>query len=188
MNPIIKRRLERAARHRQPVLPPREFNPADGVWYHPALPCRYLEPAVPLVTRVVGDKSTRLRESIRQHGLANPLITVSILPEPNFADWREFRYRFLFRCQAPVKIVVGHNRYYAIKALGWEDVPVIHCGPLPGVVEHLHWQPVAPIQRVVQNYFKDGVVGLAPFSLTMVEYTPPIKGVPAGFEPALEKP
>lgn len=181
MNPIIKRRLERAARHREAAPPAREWDPAEGLWYHPALPCTYLEPAVPLVTRVVGDKSTRLRESIRLHGLANPLITVSVLPSPDFRDWRQFRYRFLFRCQAPIKIVVGHNRYYACKALGWDAVPVIHCGPLPGVAEHLEWSRVE--FEHVQSFFKDGRVGLAPFSLTMVEYTPPLKGVPAGFEP-----
>jgi hypothetical protein len=181
MNPIIRRRLERAARHRVAVKPSREWDPIEGLWYCPALPCAYLEPCVPLVTRVVAEKAERLRESIRLHGLANPLITVSVLPSPNFEDWREFRFRFLFECAAPVKIVVGHNRYHAIKALGWDSVPVIHCGPLPGVVQQLDWSLVEFDD--VQSYFKDGRVGIAPFSLTMVEFTPPLKGVPAGFEP-----
>ena len=155
------------------------WNPAEGIWHCAALPAEYLEPCVPLVTRVVAEKADRLRESIRQHGLANPLITVSALPEPNFDDWREYRFRFLFECRAPIKIVVGHNRYHAIKALGWQTVPVIHCGPLPANAAREAWQPV-PVEDV-QSYFQDGQVGFAPYSLTMDEFTPPLRGMPVGY-------
>jgi hypothetical protein len=174
-------RLERAALHQQSVKPPREWSIEAGLFYCARLPCELLEPCVPLVTRVVGDKADRLRESIREHGLANPLITLSELPEPNFDDWREFRFRFLFSCRAPVKLVVGHNRYHAIKALGWSHVPVLHCGPLPREAPRgRRWKRLKTLDAA-QALFKDGKLGCAPYSLTMVEFTPPLKAMPKGF-------
>lgn len=162
--------------------PTREFS--GDVWYHARLPVSLLEPHVPRVSRVVGEKFERLKASIAAHGLANPLITVSELPSPNFDDWREFRFRFLFECKAPIKVVVGHNRHEAIRELEWTHVPVLHCGPIPAEARRLKWKAVSD----PQSYIRDGRVGLGPFSLTMVEFTPPLKGVPAGFEAETKTP
>lgn len=128
-----------------------------------------------------GEAFHRLMASIDKHGLANPLITVSDLPPLEASDWRQWRYRFLYTIAAPCKLVVGHNRYAAILALGWTHVPIIHCGPLPEIAAGESWQKLNGIPAA-QRLCRDGTLGLGPFSLVMDTYTPPLKAVPAGFE------
>lgn len=127
-----------------------------------------------------GEKFERLVRSVERHGLANPLITVSELPEPNLEDWREWRYRFLYTIEAPIKVVVGHNRYAACMALGWPDVPVLHCGALPQGARGELWEAVD--LPGAQAYIRDGTLGLGPYSLVMEHFTPPLKAMPVGFE------
>lgn len=127
-----------------------------------------------------GDKFERLVESIRKHGLANPLITVSVLPVPDFDDWKQYRYRFLYTIGAPIKIVVGHNRYAAIQSLGWMHVPVIHCGPIPAEAKSAPWRKLKGIEWA-QALIRDGQLGVGPFSLVMDQFTPPLKAMPAGY-------
>ena len=160
------------------------FSPKQGLWYCAALPVEFLEPICERVSRVQGEKFERLVASIREHGLANPLITVSELPEQNLNDWREWRYRFLYTIGAPIKIVVGHNRYAAIQALGWGTVPVIHCGPVPEVTKHHAHGPWRKLRGIAaaQKLCRDGELGLGPYSLVMDQFTPPLKAMPAGFE------
>jgi hypothetical protein len=141
----------------------------------------YLEPICERVSRVQGDSFERLKRSIAAHGLANPLITVSELPEPDLSDWREWRYRFLYTIAAPIKVVVGHNRYAACSALGWSHVPVLHCGPIPKAAYGEDWIEVDGIEEA-QRLCRDGRLGVGPYSLVMDHFTPPLKGVPSGLE------
>lgn len=183
MHPIIRKRLERAARNRKPPAPPRVWDPARGIRYCAALPVELLEPICERVSRVQGESFERLCASIAAHGLANPLITVSELPgDANFDDWQQYRYRFLWTIGAPIKIVVGHNRYAAIKTLGWTHVPVLHCGPLPEAAQACRWRKLRSV-AAAQKLLRDGELGLGPFSLVMAHFTPPLKAVPAGYEP-----
>lgn len=182
MHPIIRKRLERAARRRQATPPPRVWDPAAGLHYCAALPVELLEPICERVSRVQGEAFERLCVSIHVHGLANPLITVSELPTPNFDEWQQYRYRFLYTIGAPIKVVVGHNRYAAIKTLGWPHVPVLHCGPIPQVARACRWRKLRSV-KAAQKLIRDGELGLGPFSLVMAQFTPPLKAVPAGFEP-----
>lgn len=142
---------------------------------------RYLEPICERISRVQGDSFNRLVLSIEAHGLANPLLTVSELPTPNQSDWREWRYRFLYTIAAPIKVAVGHNRYAACLALGWTHVPVLHSGPIPELALGEAWQHVEGIEAA-QRLCRDGRIGLGPYSLVMDHFTPPLKGVPVGFE------
>ena len=176
-----KRLLARRARTAQALKPSRIWDVSAGISYCAALPIQYLEPICVRVSRVQGDKFERLMASIEKHGLANPLITVSQLPVQNLDDWREWRYRFLYTIAAPIKVVVGHNRYAACISLGWTHVPVLHCGAIPAAAQGERWRKyktLAGAQRVI----KDGKLGLGPYSLVLDEFTPPLKAVPVGFE------
>lgn len=142
---------------------------------------RFLEPICERVSRVQGEKFDQLVASINARGLANPLITVSELPAPNFDDWREYRFRFLYTIGAPVKIVVGHNRYAALQTLGWTHVSVIHCGPIPEAARTgCGWRKLKGIDAA-QKLCRDGRLGLGPYSLVMDHFTPPLKAMPEGF-------
>lgn len=182
MNPFLRRRQTRRARAASVEKPPRVWEPGSGIWYCAALPCEYLEPICERISRVQGELFDKLVASIRQHGLANPLITVSELPAQNLNDWREWRYRFLYTIPAPIKVVVGHNRYAACVALGWAHVPVIHCGPIPEAAQGERWCKLESIDEA-QEIIRDGKLGLGPYSLVMDHFTPPLKAMPAGFEP-----
>lgn len=188
MSLFRNRRLRRRERALQALPPPRVFDPASGIHYCEALPVQYLEPICERISRVQGDKFERLKASIAAHGLANPLITVSELPPQNLDDWREWRYRFLYTIGAPIKLVVGHNRYAACMALGWPDVPVLHCGPIPQAATGERWRPYKTVAGAQKHLIRDGRLGLGPYSLVMDEFTPPLKGVPAGFEAATPPP
>lgn len=181
MNPFRRRLKNRREKAGRIAKPPRVWPVEAGIFYNPALPVRYLEPICERVSRVQGDKFERLVASIKAHGLANPLITVSELPEQNLEDWREWRYRFLYTIPAPIKVVVGHNRYAACQSLGWPDVPVLHCGAIPKEAQGELWERVDLAEA--QAYVRDGRLGVGPYSLVMDEFTPPLKGVPPGYEP-----
>lgn len=183
MNPFRRRQLARRARAQIVEKPPRVFAPKQGLWYCAELPREHLEPICERVSRVQGEKFERLVASIREHGLANPLITVSELPEQNLNDWREWRYRFLYTIAAPIKLVVGHNRYAAIVALGWTHVPVMHCGPIPAAAKACRWRKLRGL-AAAQKLCRDGKLGIGPYSLVMDDFTPPLKGMPSGFEVA----
>ena len=180
MHPLARRWARiRAAERPQKVE--KVFDPATGLAYCERLPVRFLEPICPRVSRVMGDKFDRLVASIRDHGLANPLLTVSWLPEPDLDQWQEFRLRFLFKdYQAPIKIVVGHNRYAAIQQLGWDRVPVLHSGPIPKEARRQKWTKLGSCEDA-QSYLRDGTLGLGPYSVVMESFTPPLVGVPPGF-------
>jgi len=181
LNPFRRRQLARRERAAVAVKPPRVWDPKAGLWYCEVLPREYLEPICPRISRVQGEKFERLKASIAKHGLANPLITVSELPEQNLEDWREWRYRFLYTIPAPIKVVVGHNRYAACMALGWPDVPVLHCGPIPKAAQGERWRKVRGL-KAAQKLCRDGELGVGPYSLVMDHFTPPLKAMPAGFE------
>lgn len=158
------------------------WDPAAGLSYCAKLPRELLEPICERVSRVQGEKFERLVASIREHGLANPLLTVSVLPQQNLNDWREWRYRFLYTIAAPIKVVVGHNRYAAISALGWTHVPVLHCGPIPEAARApRRWRKLKDV-AAAQKLCRDGELGLGPYSLVMEQFTPPLKAMPEGFE------
>jgi ParB-like nuclease domain len=163
-----------------PPHPPRTFHVEQGLAFCVKLPVTLLEPICERISRVQGDKFDRLVASLKAHGLANPLITVSELPAQNLDDWREFRYRFLYTIQAPIKLVVGHNRYAAIQTLGWSHVPVVHCGPIPKEAKKLRWKKLKSLEEA-QARFRDGVVGYGPYSLVMEQFTPPLKAMPPGY-------
>lgn len=182
MHPLRRRQLRRRARAAVELAERRVWNPAAGLHFCAELPTRYLEPICDRVSRVQGESFDRLVRSIAAHGLANPIITVTELPgEPNHADWREWRYRFLYTIAAPIKIVVGHNRYAACLALGRTHVPVLHCGPIAYPAADEAWQSVDGIEAA-QLLCRDGKLGCGPYSLVMDQFTPPLKGVPKGFE------
>ena len=163
--------------------PRRTFHVEQGLAYCAKLPVALLEPICERISRVQGEKFDRLVASLREHGLANPLITVSELPEQNLDDWREYRYRFLYTIRAPLKLVVGHNRYAAIQTLGWSHVPVLHCGPIPRIAraKGRRWVTLDGLAEA-QELFRDGELGLGPYSLVMDHFTPPLKGMPPGYE------
>jgi hypothetical protein len=156
------------------------FHVEQGLAYCAKLPVTFLEPICERVSRVQGDRFDQLVASLRDHGLANPLITVSELPAQNLDDWREFRYRFLYTIGAPVKVVVGHNRYAAIQTLGWSHVPVLHCGPIPKEAKGVRWRKLKTLEEA-QARFRDGIVGYGPYSLVMEQFTPPLKAMPPGY-------
>lgn len=178
MHPIISRRL--ALARARPCPPPKTFDPKAGLWYHSRVPVRYFEPNCERISRVQGEKFEALVESIREHGLANPLLTVSVLPQQNLEDWREWRLRWLYSIAAPLKIVVGHNRYAAIRALGWTHVPVLHSGPVAPATARLKWHRLSGL-GAAQSLLRDGTLGLGPYSLEMAGFTPPLRGMPEGF-------
>lgn len=180
MHPLRRRWLRRREQAATELKERRVWNPSAGLSYCPLLPTLYLEPICERVSRVQGDSFERLKRSIAVHGLANPLITVTELPEPEISDWREWRYRFLYTIAAPIKLVVGHNRYAACLALGWTHVPVLHCGPIAYPAAREAWQRVDGIEDA-QRLCRDGRLGVGPYSLVMDQFTPPLKGVPVGF-------
>lgn len=181
MHPLRRRQLRRRERVAAEVKAKRVWNPAAGIAYCAELDVEHLEPICERVSRVQGASFERLKRSIATHGLANPLITVSELPEPDLSNWQEWRHRFLYTIGAPIKIVVGHNRYAACLALGWTHVPVLHCGPIPKVAARQAWLDVDGIEAA-QRLCRDGRLGVGPYSLVMDHFTPPLKGVPKGFE------
>lgn len=92
-----------------------------------------------------------LAENIRTHGLVNPLIVLNH-PRPKCPDnW----------------LMVGTNRLWALKYLGWTHAPAVVTGPTPAYPA----RAVAPAE--VPGLFKDGRPYLSSYGIGLTGTVPP---------------
>ncbi len=120
------------------------------VWYVPAYP-------ISQINHTKHDHQhhallrARLAENIARQGLVNPLIVLNHPREKCPPNW----------------LMVGTNRLWALKHLGWTHAPCIVTGPKP-VYESV---PVAP--KDVPSYFRDGDPYVSAYGIALRNTTKP---------------
>ncbi len=120
------------------------------VWYVPEYPIEKIDHTKhPPGHRI--DLRVRLAENIRLQGLVNPLIVLNHPREKCPPNW----------------LMVGTNRLWALKHLGWTHAPAIVTGPRPVYPA----VPVTPAE--LPGYFKDGRPYLSAYGIALTGTVPP---------------
>lgn len=126
-----------------------EVLPFD-VWYVPAYPIDKID-HTKRDAQHHAELRVALAANIKLQGLINPLIVLN-------------HYRP--KCK-PNWLMVGTNRLWALKSLGWTHAPAIVTGP-PPVYEHV---AVSPAE--LPSYFRDGRPYLSAYGIALTGTTPP---------------
>ena len=94
-----------------------------------------------------------LANNIKENGLKNPLIILNH-EEP--------------KRKVPYWLMVGQNRLWAIKYLGWRETPAIVTGVCEFAGKEVSWEDLP-------KYFKDGVPYRSPYGIALKDVTDPEK-------------
>lgn len=120
------------------------------VWYVKAYPISEIDH-----TKHDAQHHMRLRvalaENIRKQGLINPLIILNHPRDKCPPNW----------------LMVGTNRLWALKYIGWTHAPAIVTGPKP-IYDSL---PVSPAE--VPSFFRDGRPYLSAYGIALTGTVPP---------------
>jgi hypothetical protein len=121
-----------------------------SVWYVPEYPLDRIN-HTPRDAQLRIELRVALAANIKKQGLINPLIVLNH-PRP--------------KC-APNWLMVGTNRFWAVKSLGWTHAPAIVTGPEPEYPS----TPVTPAE--VPSYFRDGRPYLSAYGIALTGTVPP---------------
>lgn len=114
------------------------------VWYVPRYPLDKIN-HTPRDAQLRIELRVRLAENIARQGLVNPLIVLNHPRDKCPPNW----------------LMVGTNRLWAVKSLGWIHAPAIVTGPKPAYES----VPVAPSE--LASYFRDGRPYLSAYGIAI---------------------